>query len=439
MAITITNDKTINLTLNTKFKIKLTAKGGTKPYSWSTKSNLPNGITLTSKGILKGSAKEAGTFKKIVIIAKDSSGEKAKKRFKIVVFSPPSPKNAPNYFLMSNYGGEDISSLNKSYTGFYSSDAITWTKTELPNSVNANGTAYGNNVYIVVDKFSKSVYFSFDCEKWESSSLPPSFNFDNEKNLFATPLFANNSFYILSFDGSQYATSKDGMNWTGGATGFTVKNPGHVISGTYGLGKVIFCSTSGEIITTIDEGKNWTINEVIAASEPRNQAWAGIAFGNGKFVMVENGGYASREPLKSYWAFSENGISWNFGFLPDRGGWNGVIYNGYSQIFIATAYSQTIDPEPIGLLAQIEHDDNWDEFSSWSVNESLLIYYASKSPNSIRIQPYGNKKALIAINNLSGSSEILVGENGGVYWTKETFNESVVEGLWSAASKIYSI
>ena len=87
MAITITNNKIINLTLNTKFKIKLKAKGGTKPYSWSTKSTLPNKIKLTSKGALRGIPKEIGTFKKIKIKAVDNNGISVTKRFKIIVES----------------------------------------------------------------------------------------------------------------------------------------------------------------------------------------------------------------------------------------------------------------------------------------------------------------------------------------------------------------
>ncbi len=49
-------------TLNTPYQTSLAAAGGTQPYSWSTSSALPPGVTLSPEGVLSGTPTQAGSF-----------------------------------------------------------------------------------------------------------------------------------------------------------------------------------------------------------------------------------------------------------------------------------------------------------------------------------------------------------------------------------------
>lgn len=54
MAIRITNPVNLTFTGDELIRYKFIAKGGISPYTFKTRSNLPLGMQLTEKGILKG-------------------------------------------------------------------------------------------------------------------------------------------------------------------------------------------------------------------------------------------------------------------------------------------------------------------------------------------------------------------------------------------------
>ena len=122
MAISITTNKIINITVNTAFKIKLAATGGTKPYTWSALTNLPNGVKLNGKGVLKGTASIKGTYKGIKIKVVDDTGASETKKFKIVVGSSttttttteaPSSSYGSLWMWGNNYYGELADNTNE--------------------------------------------------------------------------------------------------------------------------------------------------------------------------------------------------------------------------------------------------------------------------------------------------------------------------------------
>lgn len=75
-------------TVDAAYTTKLTAAGGTPPYTWTLLSGAVPGITLDASGTLNGTAKSAGTFN-ISIQARDSQGLTATRTFTIAVAPAP--------------------------------------------------------------------------------------------------------------------------------------------------------------------------------------------------------------------------------------------------------------------------------------------------------------------------------------------------------------
>lgn len=60
-------------TVGTAYEFTYGAEGGNTPYIWSTESTLPEGITLSTAGVLSGTPREVGTFA-ITTVVTDSLG-----------------------------------------------------------------------------------------------------------------------------------------------------------------------------------------------------------------------------------------------------------------------------------------------------------------------------------------------------------------------------
>jgi len=67
----------------------LNANGGTAPYNWSlTSGNLPNGLNLSSSGLISGTATTTGAFT-ITVQASDASSRTASEVFTLSIIAPP--------------------------------------------------------------------------------------------------------------------------------------------------------------------------------------------------------------------------------------------------------------------------------------------------------------------------------------------------------------
>jgi len=60
-------------TINLSYSQQLTASGGTSPYTYSTSSSLPNGVTLSSGGLLSGTPTQSGTYNLTIQVTDNAS------------------------------------------------------------------------------------------------------------------------------------------------------------------------------------------------------------------------------------------------------------------------------------------------------------------------------------------------------------------------------
>ena len=87
------------------YSAKLTAVGGTAPYTWSRASgSLPPGLALAANGTVSGTPTKAGTYDFTVKVT-DAKGETATQALTIVIISPPPPPKMQGYWLTASDGG----------------------------------------------------------------------------------------------------------------------------------------------------------------------------------------------------------------------------------------------------------------------------------------------------------------------------------------------
>ena len=88
--ITVTNPAVTTGTVNVAFSQTFTATGGTAPYTFTTASALPTGLTLSPAGVLSGTPTQGGTFP-IVVVAAEASGCSGTGSTYNLVISCPAP------------------------------------------------------------------------------------------------------------------------------------------------------------------------------------------------------------------------------------------------------------------------------------------------------------------------------------------------------------
>lgn len=87
------------------FSTTVTASGGTAPYNLSTASPLPDGLTLSSNGVLSGTPTQTGSFS-LVLRASDAQGCQNTVNYTLTVSCPPltlRPDNLPDATQGSPY------------------------------------------------------------------------------------------------------------------------------------------------------------------------------------------------------------------------------------------------------------------------------------------------------------------------------------------------
>ncbi len=129
----------------------------------------------------------------------------------------------------------------------------------------------------------------------------------------------------------------------------------------------------------------------IAKAMPGNEAWSGVAFGNGVFVAIANGSAAV--------AVSSDGINWTQGSLPSSAAWISIAFgNG---VFVAVASGSS--------SAAVSSD---------GVNWTSTLLPASSSWISIT---FGNG-VFVAITTLAS---VAATSTNGINWTQRVLPNSV--------------
>ncbi len=90
--------------IGTNYNQALTANGGTPGYNFTSSGNLPNGVTLSSAGVLSGSPSSVGTFN-FTALATDQNGCTGAQAYTLIICSviTVNPTTLPNGVVGSNY------------------------------------------------------------------------------------------------------------------------------------------------------------------------------------------------------------------------------------------------------------------------------------------------------------------------------------------------
>jgi hypothetical protein len=106
---TITSTNLPSATVNTAYSYSFQASGGVSPYTWALASNsgpLPSGVTLSSAGLLSGTATAAASYPFTVQVT-DSAGNSASAPYTLIVNGPAIPActhdGSGNSVLTGNY------------------------------------------------------------------------------------------------------------------------------------------------------------------------------------------------------------------------------------------------------------------------------------------------------------------------------------------------
>jgi hypothetical protein len=204
----------------------------------------------------------------------------------------------------------------------YSDDGINWTETTLPDSYNIECVTYGNGMFVALSVANKAIY-SADGINWTETTFLGDGNWRDIA-------FGNGRFVAISYHSTIAAYSDDGINWTE----TTLPNSYGWTHIAYGDGRFVVISYEdyGRIAYS-DDGINWTILIITPGIHSLND----IAFGNGRFVVVDYNKII----------YSDDGTGWTETEIPGGYRWDYITYGGDGMfIMIArgapgrTAYSE---------------------------------------------------------------------------------------------------
>ena len=190
----ITNPKNLTFRKDSLINYKFIATGGVAPYKFITKSILPAGLTLTKKGILKGTpTSEAGSAFNIRLKAISSTGESVFKQFVIVIDAPITTKSdlyVASYLdnLISMYS-LDASTGALSSTSEYSTETLSVNDYKMcisNNKKNVYLTAHNQSVILVLNRDKKTGLLTFNSTISDGSSHLGSIAISkDDKNVYA--------------------------------------------------------------------------------------------------------------------------------------------------------------------------------------------------------------------------------------------------------------
>lgn len=145
--------------------------------------------------------------------------------------------------------------------------------------------AYGNGIFVVGGE---KGYVTTSTDEGETWSTPKQLVTIGS---WSNVIYANGSFMMLNFHNGKLATSTDGITWTTRDT-YSLE---YWRGLAYGNGIYVAVGPSHGTIMTSTDGETWTKRTVDSV------IWKDIAYGNGKFIIISDGGYFST---------STDGVTW---------------------------------------------------------------------------------------------------------------------------------
>jgi hypothetical protein len=127
--------------------------------------------------------------------------------------------------------------------------------------------AYGNGVFVTLSYSNTNSAVSADGITWTSGTIA--------SNTWIGVAFGNGVFSAVANTGTAASSSTDGYTWTARTNVGAAKN-----AVTYGNNS--FLAISNSDASTSPDGVTWTLRSV-----PSTAQWTAVAFGAGKFVMVD--------------------------------------------------------------------------------------------------------------------------------------------------------
>lgn len=220
------------------------------------------------------------------------------------------------------YGGGQFVALSNSGTAeiAYTSEGISWESATSPVDTSWRGITYGNGVWVGVgyDSTNGAVAISSpNASDWTDISTNISGLID-----VRDIAFGENRFVMCSYQGTAFAYSDDAASWTPvSANQYTAR------AITYGKGAFYTAGKDfGRYIARSPDGITWSAAYTGTVPHTMNS----IAYGNGVFVLVGNGGTVMR---------SENGDVWTQETAAAANNWQKVIFGG--GIFVAVSSDGT--------------------------------------------------------------------------------------------------
>ena len=177
-----------------------------------------------------------------------------------------------------------------------SKDGTIWTIGDTYSLEYWRGLAYGNGIYVAVGPKYGIMMTSSDGKTWTKRTVG--------SETWVGIAYGNGIFIAIA-NGSYFTTSTDGITWT---------NPKRISNAergydfiTFGNGKFVVADWYDGNTQTTTDGETWTTPNTSAGS----YGWRDMAAGNGKFILVGNGGSI---------ATSTDGITWAPTQIKDEAG-----------------------------------------------------------------------------------------------------------------------
>jgi uncharacterized protein DUF4082/Big-like domain-containing protein/putative Ig domain-containing protein len=276
------------------YSATLAATGGTAPYIWSlTSGSLPNGLSLSSGGVLSGTPSLAGSFSFSVQV-KDATSATASRNFSINIASP-----SPSVAITSPASGSSVSgTVSVSGTA---SDSVSISSVQVSVDAGSYSPASGTNTWsfsLNTDSLANGSHTltaqATDTAGITVTSSGLAISVNNGSTASNCTLFASPS----GIDSNSGSSSSDPKTFTGAAT---VTQPGSVLcllAGTYDLSSTFYPPNTGS-------PSSWIVYQAYG-NGPVNFVWTAGATGQPMFKFG-GGSFPSGAAYLEFKGLSLNG------------------------------------------------------------------------------------------------------------------------------------